>query len=365
MVQAGLFPNPAIGTYVENIGGSPTVTGGVQTTIELGQLIELGGKRTARMRVASLGQNLAGWDYETKRIEVLTNVSKAFTDVLSAQQRLILTEQIVDIAEQVAGTVSQRVEAGKVSPIEETRTFATLSTVRIDLEQAKRELEASRRRLTAIWGNTDPRFETAAGDFDSISSSVPSLEQLKELLFQNPELARWADEISLREAVIDLEKSKAIPDLTVSGGYRRFREGGENAFVVGISVPLPLFNRNQGGILEARYRLSESEREQQFAEARLATLLSEAQKTLSTSYTEVLTLKDSVIPASQSAFDAINEGYRLGKFGFLNVLDAQRTLFDAKLRYLRALTDYHKAVADVEGLIGEPIDVIASNPSVK
>jgi cobalt-zinc-cadmium efflux system outer membrane protein len=365
MVQAGLLPNPEIGTFVENIGGSPTVTGGVQTTIELGQLIELGGKRTARMRVASLGQNLAGWDYETKRIEILTSVSKAFTDVLSAQQRLILTEQIVDIAEQVAGTVSERVEAGKVSPIEETRTFATLSTIRIDLEQAKRELEASRRRLTAIWGNTDPQFEMAVGDFDSISSSIPSLEQLKELLFQNPELARWADEISFREAVIDLEKSKVIPDLTVSGGYRRFREGDENALVVRISVPLPIFNRNQGGILEARYQLSESERGQQFAEARLATLLSEAQKTLSTSYTEVLTLKNSVIPASQSAFDAINEGYRLGKFGFLSVLDAQRTLFDAKLRYLRALTDYHKAVADVEGLIGEPIDVIASNPSVK
>ena len=149
------------------------------------------------------------------------------------------------------------------------------------------------------------------------------------------------------------------------GGYRRFREGGENALVVGISVPLPIFNRNQGGILEARYQLSQSEREQQSAEARLATLLSEAEKTLSTSYTEVITLKDSVIPASQSAFDAINEGYRLGKFGFLNVLDAQRTLFDAKLRYLRALTDYHKAVADVEGLIGEPLDAIASNPSVK
>lgn len=365
IVQAGLLPNPEIGTFVENIGGSPTVTGGVETTIELGQLIELGGKRSARMRVASLGHNLAGWDYETKRIEILTSVSKAFTEVLSAQQRLILTEQIVDIAEQVAGTVSERVEAGKVSPIEETRTFATLSTIRIDLEQAKRELEASRRRLTAIWGNTDPQFEMAAGDFDSIPSSIPSLGQLKERLSQNPELARWADEMSLREEVINLEKSKAIPDFTVMGGYRRFREGGENALVVGISVPLPIFNRNQGGILEARYQLSQSEREQQSAEARLATLLSEAEKTLSTSYTEVITLKDSVIPASQSAFDAINEGYRLGKFGFLNVLDAQRTLFDAKLRYLRALTDYHKAVADVEGLIGEPLDAIASNPSVK
>jgi len=365
IIQAGLLPNPEIGTFVENIGGSPTVTGGVETTIELGQLIELGGKRSARMRVASLGHNLTEWDYETKRIEVLTSVSKAFTEVLSAQQRLILTEQIVDIAEQVAGTVSERVEAGKVSPIEETRTFATLSSIRIELEQAKRELEASRRRLTALWGNTDPQFEMAVGDFDSISSSIPSLDQLKERLSQNPELARWADEMSLREAVINLEKSKAIPDVTVMGGYRRFREGDENALVVGISVPLPLFNRNQGGILEARYQFSQSEREKQSAEARLATLLSEAQKTLSTTHTEVITLKDSVIPASQSAFDAINEGYRLGKFGFLNVLDAQRTLFDAKLRYLRALTDYHKAVADVEGLIGEPLDAIASNPSVK
>lgn len=364
-IQAGLLPNPEIGTLVENIGGSPAVTGGVQTTIELGQLIELGGKRSARMRVASVSQNLAGWDYEAKRIEVLTNVSKAFTDVLRAQQQLILTEQIVLLAEQVARIVSERVEAGKVSPIEETRTFATLSSIRIELEQAKRELEASRRRLTATWGSTNPRFEMAIGDLDSIPSSAPSLDQLKERLFQNPELARWADEMSLRQAVVDLEKSKAIPDLMVSGGYRRFKEGDENALVVGISIPLPLFNRNQGRILEAHYELSKSEKEQQAAGVRLSTLLSEAQKTLSSSHTEVITLKNSVIPAAQSAFDAINEGYRLGKFGFLNVLDAQRTLSDAKLRYLRALTDYHKAVADVEGLIGEPLNVIASNPSVK
>lgn len=367
VLEAGLIPNPEVGILVEDIGGSEEFRGvrQAQTTIQLSQLIELGGKRSARIRVASLTGDLAGWDYETKRIEVLTNVSKAFIEVLSAQERLALTEEIVRLAEQVTRTVSERVEAGKVSPIEETRTNATLSSIRIELEQAKRELEASRRRLAATWGSTNPQFEMAVGDLDSVPSSILSLEQLAERLIQNPGLVRWAAEMSLRQAVIDMEKSRAIPDIVVSGGYRRLNETDDNAFIVGVSIALPFFNRNQGRILEARYRLVKSEEERQAAEVRVTTLLSEAQKSLSIAHAEVTALKSRVIPAAQSAFDATSEGYRLGKFGYLDVLDAQRTLFDARFRYLRALTDYHKAVADVERIIGEPLSAVPDYPDEK
>jgi cobalt-zinc-cadmium efflux system outer membrane protein len=95
-------------------------------------------------------------------------------------------------------------------------------------------------------------------------------------------------------------------------------------------------------------------------EVRLTTGLSTAYQRLASAHAEATILKTQVLPGAQRAFDAANQGFRLGKFGFLSVLDSQRTLFDSKSQYLLALTDYHQAVAEVERLIGERLEA-ASN----
>ena len=184
-LQTALLPNPELSTVMEDVGGSGAFSGlsQAETTIALSQLIELGGKRSKRTRVASLTRDLAGWDYETKRIELLTQVSQAFIDVLGAQERLVRTEELVRLAEQVALTTSERVKAGKVSPIEETRANAAFSLARIELDRAERALEASRKRLAATWGSTSPHFERLEGELDFVSP-IPSLEQLAQRLTQ-------------------------------------------------------------------------------------------------------------------------------------------------------------------------------------
>lgn len=366
-LQAGLLPNPAIAADMQDLNGSGASIGDVrqpQTTLQLSQLIELGGKRSKRREVASFTRDLAGWDYETKRIDVATQVSQTVIDVLSAQQQLALMEETVRLAEQVAGIVSERVKAGKVSPVEETKANVALSSTRIELERARREWEASRKRLAATWGSTAPLFERAEGDLGPVSA-IPSLPQLAQRLSQNPDLARWATEISQRQAVIDLEKSMAIPNITLMGGVRRYNTSEDNVFVVSLSIPLPLFNRNQGGIEEARFRLTRAEKERRAAEVRVATALAEAYRALSTAYVEVTSLEETVLPGAKTAFEAVNEGYRLGKFGLLDVLDAQRTFFGSRAQLLRALTDYHQAVADVERLIGERLDAAQETPVMR
>ena len=326
-------------------------------TIQLSQLIELGGKRAARTEATQLARDLAGWDYERERIKVLTETQRAYVEVLSTQGRAALSKQVVDLAEEVAAAAAKRVMAGKVSPVEETKAGVATASVRIELTRAERELEAARARLAASWGSTAPRFKRALGVIEAVFP-IPSLEQLMERLRQNPELARWATEIAERQAVIGLEETRAIPDLTASFGVRRFEEPGDDALVAGISVPLPLFNRNQGAILEAQRRLTKAEEERRAAEVRVATALSSAYQTLAGAHAEIIALKAQVLPGAQSAFEAASKGYRLGKFGLLDVLDAQRTLFGAKAQYLRALTDYHQSVAQVEGLIGERLDAV-------
>lgn len=355
-LQAALLPNPEAGATLEDIGLRQS-----QTTLQLGQLIELGGKRSKRVEVASLTRDLAGWDYEAKRIDVFTQVSQAFVDVLSAQQNLALIEETVRLSKQVAGVVSERVRAGKVSPIEETRANVTLSAAQIELDRVQRQLGATRKRLAATWGSIHPQFESVEGDLSSVSP-IPTLEFLARRLSQNPELARWAVEVSQRQAVIAFEQSQAIPDLFISGGVRRFTDTNDNAFVVGVTIPLPLFNRNQGRIMEARHRLKRVEEERRAAEVRVSTALAEAYRDLSTSHAEVQSLEENVLPGAGSAFEAVNEGYRLGKFGLLDVLDAQRTLFGARAQYLSALRGYHQAVAEVERLIGEPLNAVQNIP---
>ena len=364
ILQAGRPPNPVIGTLFEEFGRSTSLTGagitgpgGVmqpQATIQLSQLVELGGKRAARRKLATLTRNLAAWDYETARIDVLTRVTKVFLDVLASQQAIALAEQTTSLVEKVQQAVGLRVEAGVVSPIEQTRANVAVAAVRIELDRARRNLDADKMRLAALWGGSSARFESAAGDL-SVLPPVPEFAELQERLSQNPELARWAAEVAQREAALGLERSKAVPDLTISGGYRRFTLIGGNAFVAGASIPIPWFDRNQGGIQEARERVGKASEEQRAAQVRVTTMLAEAYRALASARDEVAALAANVLPGTRSAFEGVTEGYRFGKFGFLEVLDAQRTLVTASGQYLRALSNYHQAAAEVERLIGAPL----------
>jgi cobalt-zinc-cadmium efflux system outer membrane protein len=353
-LQAGLRPNPEINIEMENFAGSGALRrfDGAETTIQVGQVIELGGKRPKRRRVASLEGELAGWDYETKRADVLTETSKSFVDVLAAQERVALTWELLGLAEQTADAVSARVKAGKVSPVEETRAGVALSNSRIEHARAQRSLEAARKKLAAAWGSGVPAFERAVGPLDRVSS-IPPADLITQELRGNPDIARWATEKEQRRAASSLQDAIRIPDPTLAAGIRRFRESGDSAFVAGVSIPLPLFNRNQGGILESRRRLAKAEWESAAAETRVRAALAETYQVLSSAVSEIDALKTTVIPGAQSAFEAASEGYRQGKFGYLDVLDAQRTLFEARGQYVSSLATYQKALADLDRATGK------------
>ena len=374
ILQAGRPPNPVFSTLFEEFGrttslNGPGITGpsGVmqpQATIQLSQLIELGGKRAARQKLALLTRDLTAWDYETARIDVLTRVTKVFLDVLASQEAYVLAEQTTNLVDKVQQAVGFRVEAGVVSPIELTRANVAAASVRIESNRARRNLDADKMRLAALWGSSSATFESAAGDLN-VLPPVPPFAELQERLSKNPELARWAAEVAQREAVLAVERSKAVPDVTISGGYRRFTLIGGNAFVVGASIPIPWFDKNKGGIQEARDRISKASEDQRTAQIRVTTMLAEAYRALASAKDEVAALSANVLPGVRSAFDGVTEGYRFGKFGFLEVLDAQRTLVTINGQYLRALANYHQAAAEVERLIGAPLAGAALPSDIK
>ncbi len=363
-LQAGLLPNPEIEIEVENFGGEDALQDfdSAESTIQLSQLIELAGKRSKRRRVASLDRDLAGWDYEAKRVDVLSETTQAFVGVLAAQERFSLMEEFVSLAEQVLNTISERFKAGKVSPLEETRAGVSYSTSLIDLERAKHRLDASRKKLASLWDSRTPLFERVDGELERIAP-IPSAAQLEDLISKNPDIARWIVEMEQRQEAVKLEKAGRIPDLTLSGGIRRFKETDENAFVMGLSIPLPLFDRNQGGVQEALQRQAKAAEEQRASELVVLNALAEAYQELSTAYAEAKALQQDILPGAQTAFDGAKEGYRQGKFGYLDVLDAQRTFFEARSQYVEALASYHKSKAQVERLTGAGFDAVSKETS--
>ncbi len=353
-LQAGLPPNPELSTEMENFGGEDDLKGfrGAETTVQLSQLIETGGKRAKRRQVARSEKDLAGWEYEGKRLDVYAEVSAAYWETYAAQERFTIAQELAGLAGRLHDAVVEKVRAGKVPGLEEIQAQVPLTTARIELEQSRRELAAARKKLAASWGAIEPRFVKAAPKTDGL---LPAPEQrlLTGLIQQNPDIARWTAELEKNRAAIALSDAGAMPDVTVSAGPRYYNETDNKAFVMGITVPLPVFNRNQGERAEARYKLARAEEDRRASILKTQALVAQACQDLSSAYHATVSLRDTALPAAESAFGATLEGYREGKCGYLQVLEAERTLFETKRQYITAFSGYHKARTALERLIGQ------------
>jgi cobalt-zinc-cadmium efflux system outer membrane protein len=352
-LQAGRLPNPELATEFEDFGGSGDRSGwqSAQTTLSLSQLVELGGQRAKRRRVAALEQELAGWDYEARRLAVLTDVTRSFVRVLEVQERLALTAELARLAGQVLGTVAATVRAGAVSPVEEARARVALSRATIESAQLERELDAARAELAATWGAQTVTFERVRGDLRT-ATPPPELDTLVSALPQNPDLARWATELDARKAALDVERARRIPSPTVRFGGRQYADNGDAALVAELGLPLPLFDRNPGGILEAERRLGKARAERVAAETGVRAQLSAAYQEFRAAYERAQTLARSAIPEAERVYRGAVDAYAKGRFRYLEVLDAQRTLFELREEHLQALAVYHTAAAELERLTG-------------
>ena len=220
-------------------------------------------------------------------------------------------------------------------------------------------MKAAKSRLAGFWGSASIKFNLLAGDLTKITD-VPSEDSLKTYLWGNPDLARWKSETDRSQSALSLAHSEAFPDLTLSAGVRNFQETGDNAFVAGISIPIPLFNRNQGTITEARELIGKVKAEQRAVEATLLSRFSDTWQTLSAAYEESMTLRKDILPGAQEAYESTEAGYREGKLDYLQMLDAQRTLFTVKRQYLMSLGTYHTIRTDMERLVNVSLDKIVT-----
>jgi cobalt-zinc-cadmium efflux system outer membrane protein len=355
--QAGLRANPEVGVEVENIGGRGEARGfdAAETTVQLSQSLDPAGKRGKRKQLAARAVDVAAWELEIARLDLVAEVTRRFVEVLATQERVALLAELTRLHESTLNTVAERVAAGKSAPTEEARARIDLANAKVRQEGARRELTAARHRLAAAWGGSAPSFASAVGDFYTAAPPPAELDT-SALAARNPDVAWQALAAELRQAATDLERANRLPELTLSGGVRHFNDTGDVSYVMGLSVPLPLFDRNQGAVRAAEFDLAATEAIRRATEASVHASLVEALQILAAAHHAVRELAETILPDSERMFAATLEGYHTGKHAYLTVLDAQRTLFEARAEYIDALEDYHKAQAELERLIGTDID---------
>jgi len=358
-LQAGLLPNPEIEAELEEFGGTGGAAGldGAETAIVLSQVVELGDKRAARAALAAHERKLAGWDYETARLAVFSAVAERFIDVLVLQEQVVLAGENLALARRVQATVGKRIAAGRGVAIEKTKADVAVAMIDIQLKRTERQLLASRAALAATWGSTTPAFGRLAGTLETVRP-VPPLERLAGLIEQNPDIARWDQELAQRRATVDLARANGVLDMTVGAGWRYANESNDQTFIVSVGVDLPVFDRNQGEISKARYGVIKAHFDRATALTAARAALAGAYQELAAAHGEVTALRDVVLPGAKKAFATTSRLFESGKVGYVDILDAQQTLVDARGQYLEALAAYHGGVAKIEGLIAQSLSSV-------
>jgi cobalt-zinc-cadmium efflux system outer membrane protein len=357
VLQAGLRPNPELEAEFENFAGDKSFSGtqSLETTISLAQTFPLGGDMARRRELAELESQMTGWDYEAARLEVLTEVTRRYLGLLGAQRRVTLAQEALTLAAQVRETTDRRISAGDAPPIDAARASVPVATARVDLRRAERQQQAARRKLALMWSSQEPTFDEVQGGLERLQAPPPA-HQLVALVNQNPQVARWAVEISARLAEAEQAQAGAVPDVTARAGVKYDRAEDAGALLVGISLPLPVFDRRQGAELAARLGATAAAERRREAERRVEAALSDAYARMAAGFDEAVAIRDLVLPPATEAFELTQQAFEEGDLALIDVLDAERTLVELHSTYFDALMEYHLAVTEIEGLIGRPLE---------
>jgi len=357
-VQAGALPNPELSFELDNALGSGRYKGlqSAETNLQLSQLVELGGKREARLAGGDAGIGTAVWQRRATRLEVLSETAIAFITVVSAQRRIEIFDEQISSLDQLIPLLQKRVQEGASSPAETLRAQVAADLFRVDRERARTQLATARRDLAILTGDSSPRFGEAVGRLANVGQP-PSFQSVLQAIEANPQLMRWTAVTAQRNAELILARLKPIPDVHLSAGWRHFQDTDDNAVRLGVSIPLPVLDQNTGNIIAAEEVLAKTGAERAINKLVLISIAGRAYDALNGALAELKLLRTSVIPNARSAAETIQSGYLQGRFTLLELLDVRGSVLQALLREQEALQNFHIAIATIEGLVGSPFSL--------
>jgi cobalt-zinc-cadmium efflux system outer membrane protein len=254
-----LRPALEAGIEVENFAGSGDFSGtdGMESTLSLSSVLELGHKRDARMTIADARLNRLQAEREVAALDASGEVARRFLDALVAQERLALAREAEKLASETVQTVKHRAEAGGGSQADVLRAKASLEQARLVSAHAASTARANRILLASLWGETEPNFLTVSGDLLAVGSQE-SVASLYERVSRNPSVLMLASETRLKDAEVRMAQANAKRDINWSAGVRQLNETDDTALVASMSVPLFTGRRNAGALQAAQAEKDEA-----------------------------------------------------------------------------------------------------------
>jgi outer membrane protein, heavy metal efflux system len=349
-------PSPTLDVSEENVFGD-LGTGIGETTVSLSQTLELGGDRRAREAVARGLESVAIAELSVAEREIANTAGEAFLDAWWLERRVELLARAERMARDAVDATAERVRQGAGSPVERLRAESAVAQREVERRQADAERRAARRTLALQWGASEARFDSLALP-DPDPGALPTSAALLPRLGDHPELQRAQARIALERAHVLEARAARRPDLGVSAGARRLEEVDGIGFLGGVSLPLAWGTRGRGLVTAA-----EAERQAALAEARAASSrlevdLENALDALAASREAYELARDRVVPAAREALARLDQGFRAGRFTYLDHWEAQRELIDAELTRVRAARDAWSARLKLETLLGVSLDEV-------
>ncbi|MGE4322668.1 MAG: TolC family protein [Sphingobium sp.] len=341
---AGLRPNPTVTTQVDNIVGTGPYGGfrGAETTVEFSVPIELGGKRSARIAVADARATKARLAAALMEAEIRLQVTELYVNAVAAERRLTTALDQARIANEGLNAAHRRVRAGRASPIEEQRADVIRLNAQAAVENAQRLLDAARLNLGRRIGGavTGPLDPAALDDLPDSHDphAVPTVEGTLLLAAADADLA-------VADAGVRLARSQRMPDITVGPGVRRFAETNDSAALFSVSLPIPLFNSGRAVLGQAGAERASAEARRRATALDIGQAVLDARTDAANAAANARIANGPALAAAREAARIARIGYREGKFGQIDLLDAERTLAETRLAAIDALVAYQTARA--------------------
>ncbi len=349
--QAGRWLNPSVSIETENFAGAGPLKGfnSSESTLTIEQTVQLGGKRRLSERAARAQAALANATCDVRRLEVQTLAGELYLDLQAAIEMAKVASDAATLAGEFSNIVARRVEAGASAPPELARSRAEEAVLQATAEAARGEVEARAFALASVWGQARVDFGLPV----PAGVTAFQVELTRSVADRShPKLAEADAGSAARRAATDRARAGAWPNVTLSAGFRRFEQTGDNAFLAGVSVPLPLFDRNQDATRAARLRSQGAELNSMAVEARLRIEQASLVARSRTYRSRLDLLEGEALPLAEQAYFAAAEGYRVGKFDLTATLDARRSLIETRAAVIQARLALETEMLRLSALIG-------------
>lgn len=354
--QAGQRPPLNVGVDLENALGTGDTRGtrAVEATLALSSVIELGGKRASRIDAARFEIGVFDTERSARQLDVLAEVTRRYIDAATSIERVHLAERASALAEHTLADAERRVRAAKAPHVEVDRAEIAVARAKLAERKARAEADSARRQLAATWGATDAVLDgTPIGDLDARLLDVPAVADFAALVARldaSPDFLRFASEARLRDAQLRLAQAQRRPDLAWSAGIRRLQESRDQAFVAGVSIPLGSGRRAESGIAEARAQRDLVDAERAASQVRVRATLYALHASLREAVSEANELRATMLPRMEEALKETQYAFDRGRYGYLELVDAQREYLDVQSALIDASADAHLLQTEIERL---------------